>query len=146
MILSISRSGDQPRRRCQFRPTRTAHSHKAVRESGRYNSPTLQVFSQMTGSNRPRATPLPDESWTNKKNHRTRCVTKTLAASQSGQHNRWLAAKTCGEFRHWVAGSESIQLFLRPAGPEKRRLQRGTALLAYLRPHPKKTNLKCSIA
>ena len=43
-------------------------------------------------------------------------------------------------------GSESIQLYLGPAGPEKRWLQRGTALLAYLRPHPKKTNPKSSIA
>jgi hypothetical protein len=50
MISSIFSLGNQSRRDCQFRPTRTTHFHKVVRESGRFNSPTLWVFAQMAVS------------------------------------------------------------------------------------------------
>ena len=59
-------------------------------------------------------TPLQREVWTNKKVTEFIASTTTRAASQSGQHNRWLAAEMCGEH----ADTSSTGLEEDPALPE----------------------------
>ena len=95
---------------------------EVVRVRRRRTSLTIQMFVQLKHfePTTPKAIAASTEVWTNKKATKFGASTTTPAAFQSGQHNRWLAAKMCGEHADTgQRGYKRIQLSQKnPVQPE----------------------------